>query len=114
MKPESPNAPTRRTFLRTAAAASIALPALGSFLFGPTACPHLDAADLRNEDLLDTVRALATIDEDRRLRLVDYRNLGAEELGGIYEGLLERTVKRVDDVTLELDSGAKAKSVNQR
>ena len=28
-------------------------------------------------------------EEDRRLRLVDYRNLGAEELGGIYEGLLE-------------------------
>jgi N-6 DNA Methylase len=70
-------------------APTLALPALGSFLFGPTACPHLDTADLRNEDLLDTVRALATIEEDRRLRLVDYRNLGAEELGGIYEGLLE-------------------------
>ena len=72
-----------------AGAPTLALPALGSFLFGPTACPHLDAAALRNEDLLDTVRALATIEEDRRLRLVDYRNLGAEELGGIYEGLLE-------------------------
>jgi hypothetical protein len=70
-------------------ASTLALPALGSFLFGPTACPHLDTADLRNEDLLDAVRALATIEEDRRLRLVDYRNLGAEELGGVYEGLLE-------------------------
>jgi len=72
-----------------AGAPTLALPALGSFLFGPTACPHLDGADLRNEDLLDAVRALATIEENRRLRLVDYRNLGAEELGGIYEGLLE-------------------------
>ena len=70
-------------------APTLALPALGSFLFGPAACPHLDAAELRNEDLLGAVRALATIEEDRRLRLVDYRNLGAEELGGIYEGLLE-------------------------
>jgi hypothetical protein len=70
-------------------APTLALPALGSFLFGSTACPHLDGANLRNEDLLDAVRALATIEEDRRLRLVDYRNLGAEELGGIYEGLLE-------------------------
>ena len=70
-------------------APTLALPALGSFLFGSEACPHLDGADLRNEDLLDAVRALATIEEDRRLRLVDYRNLGAEELGGIYEGLLE-------------------------
>lgn len=33
-----------------------------------------------------------------------------EQIGHVYEGLLERTVKRVDDVTLELDSGAKAKS----
>ena len=70
-------------------APTLALPALGSFLFGDEACPHLDGADLRNEDLLDAVRALATIEEDRRLRLVDYRNRGAEELGGIYEGLLE-------------------------
>jgi hypothetical protein len=70
-------------------APTLALPALGSFLFGSTACPYLDTADLRNENLLDAVRALATIEEDRRLRLVDYRNLGAEELGGIYEGLLE-------------------------
>ena len=81
----------RRVFaaLGGGGAASIALPDLGSFLFGPSACPHLDGAELRNEDLLDAVRALATIEEDRRLRLVDYRNLGAEELGGVYEGLLE-------------------------
>lgn len=72
-----------------AGAPTLALPALGSFLFGAEACRHLDAAELRNEDLLDAVRALATIEEDRRLRLVDYRNLGAEELGGVYEGLLE-------------------------
>lgn len=70
-------------------APTLALPELGSFLFGPQACPHLDASELTNEALLDAIRALATIEEDRRLRLVDYRNLGAEELGGIYEGLLE-------------------------
>ena len=70
-------------------APSLGLPALGSFLFGLEACPNLDASELANDDLLEAVRALATIEEDRRLRLVDYRNLGAEELGGIYEGLLE-------------------------
>ena len=70
-------------------APTVALPALGSFLFGPAACPHLDDADLRNEDLLAAVRALTTIEEDRRLRAVDYQNLGAEELGSVYEGLLE-------------------------
>jgi hypothetical protein len=70
-------------------APSLALPSLGSFLFGPVACEHLDVAELKNEDLLAAVRSLATIEEYRRLRLVDYRNLGAEELGGVYEGLLE-------------------------
>ncbi len=70
-------------------APTLALPALGSFLFGPEACRHLDAAELRNEDLLAAVRALSTIEEDRRLRVVDYQNLGAEELGSVYEGLLE-------------------------
>jgi len=70
-------------------APSVGLPPIGSFLFGPTACPDLDAADLRNEDLLSAIRSLATIEENRRLRPVDYRNLGAEELGGIYESLLE-------------------------
>lgn len=70
-------------------APSLALPALGSFLFSSDACPHLDVSELTNEALLDAVRALATIEVDRRLRQVDYRNLGAEELGGVYEGLLE-------------------------
>ena len=56
---------------------------------GPRRCPHLDAAELANGDLLDAVRALATIEERGVLRAVDYRNLGAEELGSIYESLLE-------------------------
>ena len=43
-------------------------------------------------------------------RTLSYRALDVEQIGHVYEGLLERTVKRVNDVTLELDSGAKAKS----
>jgi N-6 DNA Methylase len=70
-------------------APTLALPPLGSFLFGTSSCPHLDSAQLSNETLLDAVRGLATIEENRRLRTVDYRNLGAEELGGVYESLLE-------------------------
>jgi hypothetical protein len=70
-------------------ASTVALPPLGSFLFGPDACPDLDVAEVRNQELLTGIRALATIEENGRLRPVDYRNLGAEELGGIYESLLE-------------------------
>ena len=55
----------------------------------PRRCPHLDAAELANADLLDAIRKLATIEERGVLRAVDYRNLGSEELGSIYESLLE-------------------------
>ncbi len=71
------------------AAPGIGLPALGGFLFSDDACPRLDRAEIANRDLLDAVRALATIEDGRVRRSVDYRNLGAEELGGVYESLLE-------------------------
>jgi type I restriction-modification system DNA methylase subunit len=70
-------------------APGIGLPPLGGFLFGPDACPHLDPAELANSDLLEAIRKLATIEEKNVLRTVDYRNLGSEELGSIYESLLE-------------------------
>ena len=70
-------------------APGLGLPALGGFLFSGDACPRLDPAELANRDLLDAVRALATIEDGRVSRSVDYRNLGAEELGGVYESLLE-------------------------
>lgn len=74
---------------RDEGAPAIGLPPLGGFLFGPEACPHLDRAELANADLLDAIRRLATIEEKGVRRVVDYRNLGSEELGSIYESLLE-------------------------
>lgn len=70
-------------------ALGLGLPALGGFLFGPEACPRLDAAQLANTDLLDAVRALGMVREGRARRVVDYRNIGSEELGSVYESLLE-------------------------
>lgn len=61
----------------------LALPALGSFLWSGKAIPALANSDVANRDLLDAVRALAyTIDGHTR-RPVDYKNLGAEELGSV-------------------------------
>ena len=70
-------------------APGIGLPPLGGFLFGAESCPYLDHAELANSDLLDAIRKLATIEEKGVRRVVDYRNLGSEELGSIYESLLE-------------------------
>jgi len=67
----------------------LALPALGGFLFAPAATPDLNGPDIANADLLRAVRALTyTVDGNIR-RQNNYRNLGPEELGSVYESLLE-------------------------
>lgn len=68
---------------------ALGLPALGSYLWSADATPHLGSAEIPNTALLDAVRALATLEERGVRRAVDYRNLGAEELGSVYESLLE-------------------------
>jgi hypothetical protein len=70
-------------------AVALGLPFLGGYLFSPGACRDLDGSCLANVDLLGAVRALAFTVEDNVLRPVDYRNLGSEELGSVYESLLE-------------------------
>ena len=50
-----------------------------------------DGAELANADLLDAIRNLAFTRQNHSLRPVDYKNLGAEELGGVYESLLALT-----------------------
>ncbi|WP_239337566.1 Eco57I restriction-modification methylase domain-containing protein, partial [Frankia sp. CiP3] len=67
----------------------LALPGLGG-MYEPGMLGELAASALTNADLLAAVRALSVIRDDAGLpRPIDYRNLGAEELGGIYESLLE-------------------------
>lgn len=70
---------------------ALALPVLGGFLWGESATPHLSDAELTNHDFLEVLRHLAYTRQGKALRSVDFRNLGAEELGGVYETLLELT-----------------------
>lgn len=69
----------------------LALPALGSFLWDPASTAALNDAELTNYDLLEALRHLAFTRQGKVLRPVDYKNLGAEELGGVYESLLALT-----------------------
>ena len=77
----------------------LALPVLGSLLWSPESTTLLNAssltgaegAELANADFLDSVRHLAFTRQNKVLRPVDYKNLGAEELGGVYESLLALT-----------------------
>jgi hypothetical protein len=70
----------------------LALPGIGG-LFEPGPLDQsLDGARLPNHALLGAVRALAVVTDREgggRQRTVDFRNLGSEELGSVYEGLLE-------------------------
>jgi hypothetical protein len=74
--------------LDTDGCAPLALPALGSYLWSRGATGLLADCKLANDDLLAAIRSLSTIDEGVR-RAVDFRNLGSEELGSVYESLLE-------------------------
>ncbi|MCG8414515.1 MAG: N-6 DNA methylase, partial [Pseudomonadales bacterium] len=66
----------------------LALPALGG-LFAADQCPHLDTASLSNEHLLMAILNLRWANYEGNLAPVDYRNMGPEELGSVYESLLE-------------------------
>lgn len=66
----------------------LALPALGG-LFAQSQCPQLDAASLSNAHLLAVMQNLRWANRGGTLAPVDYRNMGPEELGSVYESLLE-------------------------
>jgi len=66
----------------------LALPALGG-LFALSQCPQLDAASLSNIHLLAAMQNLRWANHGGTLAPVDYRNMGPEELGSVYESLLE-------------------------
>lgn len=99
---------------------TLRLPALGGSLFDPDRYPFLEGRKKGTSWRSDPAEPLPIDDRTVLLlleaiqtfegRTLSYRALDVEQIGHVYEGLLERTVKRVDDVTLELDSGAKAKS----
>jgi len=90
----------------------LGVPALGG-LFDPdrrapeiTDAPRRDlllGAELANRDMLSAIRHLSWIlIPGQRAQPIDYRHLGAEELGGVYESLLE-LVPRVDLDTRQFD-----------
>ena len=66
----------------------LGLPALAG-LFAPEECPDLDAAKLENRALLGALFHLAWLREPSGLVRVNWRDMGPDELGYVYEGLLE-------------------------
>ncbi len=93
------------------------MPALGGSLFDPDRFPFLEGRTKGSLWLEDEAKPLP-IDNRTVLLFLDaiqlyqgrtlsYRALDVEQIGYVYEGLLEQTVKRAPHVTLEL-SGSKS------
>ncbi|HEY1682883.1 MAG TPA: hypothetical protein VGF98_14650 [Candidatus Tumulicola sp.] len=68
--------------------ARLAIPALGG-LFADDQCQTLDAAKLENWALLEAVFRLGWLREESGIARVNWRDMGPEELGSIYESLLD-------------------------
>ena len=69
---------------------ALALPALGG-LYDAHQCPLLDACRLPNSAFLAALRSLCWTNTEGKRTQVDYAHIGAEELGSVYESLLELT-----------------------
>ncbi|WP_386691959.1 Eco57I restriction-modification methylase domain-containing protein [Streptomonospora nanhaiensis] len=83
----------------------LGLPGLGGVFEETEADRILAGCAIANEDLFAAVRALSVVRDPaaNRNRLVDYRHLGAEELGSVYEALLELIPRHDPDTrTFEL------------
>jgi hypothetical protein len=83
----------------------LGLPSLGGFLFSKEALKEIGGCEISNQDFLQALRGLSFITFDGARRPVDFRNLGSEELGSIYESLLELHPElNVDAGTFDLET----------
>jgi hypothetical protein len=99
---------------------NLRLPALGGSLFDPDRFPFLEGrakgsnwrSDVAKPLPIDNRTVLLLLEAIQQFqgRTLSYRALDVEQIGYVYEGLLERTVKRTDEVTLELDGTKSAKT----
>ena len=76
--------------------ARLGLPPLGG-LFAPDAVPDLVDTRLANRDLMEAIYRLAWLKEPSGLVPVNWRDMETEELGSVYESLLELTPRLADD-----------------
>jgi hypothetical protein len=80
---------------------------LGSFLWSRESLAHLSECQLANSFFLQALKNLAFVQEKSRPRRVDYKNLGPEELGSVYESLLEQHPQlHLEAATFELGTAA--------
>lgn len=92
----------------------LGLPALGG-LFTPDNLPDLEVANLDNRSLLEAIYKLAWLKDDNRLTPVNWRDMETEELGSVYESLLELTPRlNGDGLTFKFAEGAETRGNSRK
>ncbi|MEP0813181.1 MAG: hypothetical protein HRF49_00755 [bacterium] len=105
---------------------SLRMPALGGSLFDPDRFPFLegrskgtswrdsdaDPLPIDNRTVLLLLGSLQSLEQHGGALLLSYRALDVEQIGHVYEGLLEHTVARTPSVTIGLTGSKKAKNPN--
>ncbi|MBF0244445.1 MAG: TetR family transcriptional regulator, partial [Planctomycetes bacterium] len=105
---------------------SLRMPALGGSLFDPDRFPFLEGRakgthwqetpaqplPIDNRTVLLLLEALQVLEQRGGALLLSYKALDVEQIGHVYEGLLEHTVRRLKKDTLGLIGSQKAKNPN--
>lgn len=93
---------------------ALALPALGG-LFAEDRLPHLETARLRNRAFMEALYRLSWLSDKAGMVPVNWRAMETEELGSVYESLLELQPQLGEDgKTLLFASEAAEQKGNQR
>lgn len=93
---------------------ALALPALGG-LFAEDRLPHLETARLRNKAFMEALYRLSWLSDKAGMVPVNWRVMETEELGSVYESLLELQPQLGDDgKTLLFASEVAEQKGNQR
>ncbi|MGI8643386.1 MAG: Eco57I restriction-modification methylase domain-containing protein, partial [Thermomicrobiales bacterium] len=103
---------TFRLFRDETAAQHLGLTALNGELFGDAACRDLEQAACENSAILRAIFQLSTFRDEKIRRRVTYAALDVEELGSVYESLLDfRPVVDLDDAKpFRLETGSDRKT----
>jgi len=103
---------------------SMRIPALGGSIFDPDRYPFLEGRPhntswremnpqplpIDNQTVLLLLNSLQVLEQPGGAVHLSYRALDVEQIGHIYEGLLEHTARQVSEVTLGLTGSVKAKN----
>jgi hypothetical protein len=93
---------------------ALGLPALGG-LFSPDRLPNLETARLRNRAFMEAIYRLSWLSDKTSMTPVNWRAMETEELGSVYETLLELQPQLGDDgKSLIFASEAAEQKGNQR